>query len=62
MVDSGTRMRLELIELTEHREIALERARCTIEGSGGEPNSSTVVLQRGADALWRILIDDPGLG
>jgi hypothetical protein len=62
MVDSGMRIRLELIELVQHGEIALERARCTIEGSGAEPNSSTVVLQRGPDALWRILIDDPGLG
>ena len=62
MVDSGTRIRLELIELVQHGEIALERARCTIEGSDGEPNSSTVVLQRGSDAQWRILIDDPGLG
>jgi uncharacterized protein (TIGR02246 family) len=62
MVDSGTQIRLELIELIQHGEIALERARCTIVGIGGEPNSSTVVLQRGSDARWRILIDDPGLG
>ena len=62
MVDSGLRMKLELIELVELGEIALERALCTIEGSDAEPNSSTVVLQRGPDAQWRILIDDPGLG
>ena len=62
MVDSGMQIRLELVELVRHGEIALERARCTIEGSDAEPNSSTVVLQRGADAQWRILIDDPGLG
>ena len=62
MADSGMQIRLELIELVEHGEIALERARCTIEGSDSEPNFSTVVLQRGSDAQWRILIDDPGLG
>jgi uncharacterized protein (TIGR02246 family) len=62
MVDSGMQIRLELVELVRHGEIALERARCTIEGSDTEPNSSTVVLQRGTDAQWRILIDDPGLG
>ena len=62
MVDSGIQMRLELIELIQHGEIALERARCTIEGSDAEPNSSTVVLKRGSDAQWRILIDDPWLG
>ena len=62
MVDSGMQIRLELIELTEHGEIALERALCTIEGSEAEPNTSAVVLRRGSDAQWRILIDDPGLG
>ena len=62
MVDSGMQIRLELIELIQHGDIALERARCTIEGSDSEPNSSTVVLQRGSDARWRMLIDDPGLG
>ena len=62
MVDSGMQIRLELVELVRQGEIALERARYTIEGSDGEPNSSTVVLQRGSDAQWRILIDDPGLG
>jgi uncharacterized protein (TIGR02246 family) len=62
MADSGVRMRLELVELVRHGEIALERALCAIEGSDAEPNSSTVVLQQGSDAQWRILIDDPGLG
>jgi len=62
MVDSGIQIRLELIELIQHGEIGLERARWTIEGSDNEPNSSMVVLQRGSDARWRILIDDPGLG
>ena len=62
MAASGVQMRLDLVELIQHGEIALERARCTIEGSDSEPNSSTVVLQRGSDAQWRILVDDPGLG
>jgi uncharacterized protein (TIGR02246 family) len=62
MVDSGVRIRLELIELVRQGELALERARCTIQGSDAEPNASTVVLRRGADGQWRILIDDPGLG
>jgi ketosteroid isomerase-like protein len=62
MADSSVRMRLELIELVEHGDIALERALWAIEGSDAKPSSSTVVLQRGSDEPWRILIDDPGLG
>lgn len=59
---------LELIALTEMGDIALERTRWTMRvpsedgGTTEQSGLSTVVLRRGNDGLWRMIIDDPGIG
>jgi uncharacterized protein (TIGR02246 family) len=68
MTASGHPTRLELLELVEIGDVALERTRWTIEAPGedGKPatvsGNSTVVLCRQTDGSWRMRIDDPGLG
>jgi len=60
--------RLELIDLVEVGDLALERCRWTIEVAGADGKAvaatgeSIAVLRRQPDGCWRIVIDDPGLG
>jgi len=75
LIESGAKLRMELVELVEAGEVALERARYHIEvpdpdgvadGNGdGErmqiTGDSNLVLRRAEDGCWRILIDDPGV-
>jgi len=68
MIDMGYETRLELTGLVEAGDVVLEKSRWTtrvpdengkmVEATG----LSTVVLRRQKDGLWRMVIDDPGLG
>jgi uncharacterized protein (TIGR02246 family) len=67
MTALGIENRLELLRLTENGDTALERTRWTMQfpGEDGKTNEqsgfSTVVLRRGNDGQWRMILDDPGL-
>lgn len=60
--------RMELIDVIELADFALERSIWTLDyvDPDGKPaqqsGHSTVVLRPQADSCWRIAIDDPGLG
>ena len=68
MIDLGIETRLELIELVETGDVALEKTRWTSripaqDGTTTESTGlSTVVLRRQPDGQWLMAIDDPGLG
>jgi uncharacterized protein (TIGR02246 family) len=67
MTALGIENRLELLRLTQNGDTALERTRWTMQfpGEDGKTNEqsgfSTVVLRRGSDDRWRMILDDPGL-
>ena len=67
MIDLGIETRLELIELVETGDVALEKTRWTSripaqDGTTTESTGlSTVVLRRQPDGQWLMAIDDPGL-
>jgi uncharacterized protein (TIGR02246 family) len=67
MAKLGSRTRLELLRLTENGDLALERTRWTMQFPGEDGKTteqegfSTVVLRRGADGAWRMIVDDPGI-
>jgi uncharacterized protein (TIGR02246 family) len=60
---AGLKNRLELLNLVELDDLALERTRWTMTLPDGAEQSglSNVVLRRQADRTWRMIIDDPGL-
>jgi len=64
---AGIRNRLELLNLVELGDLALERTRWTSEtpiadqGTVEASGLSTVVLRRQPGGGWRMIIDDPGL-
>jgi len=67
MAKLGTRTRLELLRLTENGDLALERTRWTMQFPGEDGKTteqegfSTVLLRRGEDGEWRMIVDDPGI-
>jgi uncharacterized protein (TIGR02246 family) len=67
MTALGIDNRLELLRLTENGDTALERTRWTMQFPGEDGKTteqsglSTVVLRRGNDGQWRMILDDPGL-
>jgi uncharacterized protein (TIGR02246 family) len=67
MFEADMRPKLEPLSLVRSGDIALEKSRWTMslpDGSGGVAHFegiSVVVLRRGSDDRWRIVLDDPGV-
>lgn len=63
-LQTPARVTLELVQLIEAGDIALEKTRCVSIDSDGEQSVSfsTVVLRRQPDGCWRIGIDFPMSG
>ncbi|MFE0389700.1 hypothetical protein ACFW1F_37430 [Streptomyces bungoensis] len=61
MVDSGSRLKLELRDIRQVDDVALVSNNATLTGAGPEPviSTTTEILRRQPDGGWAHVVDDP---